>query len=67
MMRRLSMALVGAVLLAGGCAGIEERRFIKSVINKPAPDFQLDDLNGSPVKLSSFRGRPVVVAFFAYG
>jgi len=66
-MKRLSMVLVGAVLLAGGCAGADEQRFIKSVLNKPAPDFQLQDLDGSSVRLSSFRGRPVVVAFFAYG
>jgi len=67
MPRALSLALVGAVLLAAGCASIEERRFINSVKNKPAQDFQLKDLTGAVVKLSSFRGRPVVVAFFAYG
>ncbi len=67
MARALSWTLAGVVLLATGCASIEERRFINSVKNKPARDFQLDDLTGAPVKLSSFRGKPVVVAFFAYG
>jgi peroxiredoxin len=29
-----------------------------------APDFQLEDINGNPVRLSSFRGsNPVVLAF----
>jgi peroxiredoxin len=31
---------------------------------EPAPDFELEDLNGNPVRLSSFRGsKPVVLAF----
>jgi peroxiredoxin Q/BCP len=29
-----------------------------------APDFELPDQDGDPVKLSSFRGRPVVVYFY---
>jgi len=29
-----------------------------------APDFELEDINGNPVRLSSFRGsKPVVLAF----
>jgi peroxiredoxin len=31
---------------------------------EPAPDFELNDINGNPVRLSSFRGnKPVVLAF----
>ena len=30
-----------------------------------APDFTLNDINGNPVKLSSFRGRQVVLVFWA--
>ena len=31
---------------------------------EPAPDFELEDLTGNPVRLSSFRGsKPVVLAF----
>jgi peroxiredoxin len=31
---------------------------------EPAPDFELEDLNGNPVRLSSYRGsKPVVLAF----
>ncbi len=30
----------------------------------PAPDFQVHDADGSPVRLASFRGRPVVLFFF---
>jgi peroxiredoxin len=31
---------------------------------EPAPDFELTDINGNAVRLSSFRGsKPVVLAF----
>jgi peroxiredoxin Q/BCP len=29
-----------------------------------APDFELSDRDGRPVKLSDFRGQPVVVYFY---
>jgi peroxiredoxin len=28
-----------------------------------APDFELDDVEGTRIQLSEFRGRPVVLAF----
>ncbi len=31
---------------------------------QPAPDFELPDQDGNPVKLSDLRGRPVVVYFY---
>jgi peroxiredoxin len=34
-------------------------------IGKPAPDFKLNDLTGNPVSLSSFRGKYVLVDFWA--
>lgn len=49
-----------------GCAGMAERRFVAQVKNKPAPDFELTALDGAKVRLSDQRGRPVLVAFFAY-
>ncbi len=30
----------------------------------PAPDFELKDANGNLVRLNSFRGKNVVIAFF---
>jgi peroxiredoxin len=36
-------------------------------IGAPAPDFELPDLDGKPVKLSSFRGQPVVLEWFNPG
>jgi len=29
----------------------------------PAPDFELEDVQGNKVRLSNFRGTPVVLAF----
>lgn len=37
----------------------------KAKVGEPAPDFTLPDVHGRPVRLSSFRGRPVVLTFFA--
>ena len=34
-------------------------------LNKPAPDFTLPDVNGKPVSLSSFKGKYVLVDFWA--
>lgn len=34
-------------------------------VNKPAPDFTLPDANGKPVALSSFKGKYVLVDFWA--
>ena len=34
-------------------------------IGKPAPEFQLQDLNGNTVSLSDFRGSPVLLNFWA--
>jgi peroxiredoxin len=36
-----------------------------SLVNKPAPDFTLPGLNGQPVSLSSFKGKWVLVDFWA--
>ncbi|MCC8425964.1 TlpA disulfide reductase family protein [Mucilaginibacter sp. UR6-11] len=36
-----------------------------SMINKPAPDFELKDLDGNPVSLKSLKGKTVVVDFWA--
>jgi peroxiredoxin len=35
----------------------------KVSLNAPAPDFELTDFRGNPVRLSALRGRPVLLVF----
>lgn len=42
-----------------------QQKAAESVVGKPAPDFTLPDVNGKPVALSSFRGKYVLVDFWA--
>ncbi len=37
----------------------------KAVVGKPVPDFALPATSGATVRLSQFRGKPVVLTFFA--
>ncbi len=60
----LSMMGVFAI---SGCQTPEHRAFDAQVLNKPAPDFELDALGGGKVRLSNMRGKPVVLAFFSPG
>ena len=39
----------------------------KVALNKPAPDFELDDHRGQPVKLSGLRGQKNVLLVFNRG
>lgn len=67
-MRQMECAFLAfAILLSSGCSWIKERRFISGIISQPAPDFELAGLDGKKVRLSEYRGRPVLLAFWAYG
>ncbi|MCC7293806.1 MAG: redoxin domain-containing protein [Phycisphaerales bacterium] len=54
-------ALALGLLLTGGCTAPAIR------VGDRAPDFQLTALDGKTVKLSDFRGQPVLLSFWAYG
>lgn len=56
-----------ALLGMAGCAPTASRQFVSQMRNKLAPDFELTSLDGTRVKLSDQRGKPVLAAFFAYG
>ena len=58
--RRLTAAGLVVFFLATGCAkaGADERRPL-------APDFQLTDLQGRPLQLSSYKGKVVLLNFWA--
>ena len=42
-----------------------QQKMAADIVGKPAPDFSLPDVNGKPVSLSSFRGKYVLVDFWA--
>jgi thiol-disulfide isomerase/thioredoxin len=46
---------------------LEKKRadLVKKMINTPAPQFKLKDLNGNEVSLASYKGKTVVVDFWA--
>lgn len=67
MRRLLTVTFALATLASAGCRDIAAARFRKHVTDKPAPDFELTALDGAKVRLSSFRGQPVLLAFWAYG
>ena len=62
-----AVVAVSLALLCSGCSGglsgTASAKTIKS--RKPAPDFTLKDANGNSVKLSDFRGKVVLLNFWA--
>ncbi len=60
------LAAALAVALAG-CSRPNEKQFLSKFESRPAPSFELKDLSDKPVTLAQFRGKLVVLAFFAYG
>ncbi len=64
--RSLALALAAAPLLAIGCSRSSSRPHVRSENErKEAPDFNLKDVNGRPVKLSDFKGKVVLLNFWA--
>jgi thiol-disulfide isomerase/thioredoxin len=61
------MAVVIAVLTAVSCRqGVEtSRRDQPALVGKTAPDFALTDLSGKTVRLSNFKGKIVLLDFWA--
>jgi cytochrome c biogenesis protein CcmG, thiol:disulfide interchange protein DsbE len=61
----LVVALAAADLLARPAGVMETVSTGTLAVGSPVPDFTTEDLVGAPVKLSSLRGRPVLVSFWA--
>jgi len=66
------VAAIGAVLLlwqpianSNATPGASGVIIGSPLLNQPAPEFELVSLDGSHVKLSDYRGRPVIVNFWA--
>jgi cytochrome oxidase Cu insertion factor (SCO1/SenC/PrrC family) len=61
------MAAVFALATVVGCRSNSIERWSASVIGNTARDFELPALDGGKVRLSDHRGKPVVLAFWAFG
>ncbi|HEV2135207.1 MAG TPA: TlpA disulfide reductase family protein [Terracidiphilus sp.] len=61
--RSAAMAASGADLAADTSSGTLV--FHSPLTGKPAPDFTLDDLNGKAVSLANYRGKAVMINFWA--
>lgn len=56
---------IGLMLLPGGITGEQEIRPVAPTVGSLAPDFELTDAQGNPVRLSDHRGQPVLLNFWA--
>jgi len=59
MLKVMLIATLTSVLLIVGCSSPSAQ------VGKQAPDFQLLNLEGQPVSLSDFQGKPVLLNFWA--
>ncbi len=57
------VTIVTTGLLITGCAGDSESSV--ATVGKPAPNFELQNLDGQSISLSSLKGKPVLVNFWA--
>ncbi|RME39504.1 MAG: hypothetical protein D6788_05285 [Planctomycetota bacterium] len=51
---------------AGGCTPWATRQLRSRLVGKPLPEATLTDVKGGEVRLGAYRGRPVVLNFWAY-
>jgi len=60
MLKVVLLIILTLGLLVTGCAAPSVAR-----VGEPAPDFQLENLDGQSISLSDFRGKPVLINFWA--
>ncbi len=65
-MKRVALFLsIGLAMLASANAGLHAQASTALTIGDAAPEFELKDLSGQPHSLSSYRGKPTIVAFIS--
>src|SRR5260370_40427727 len=63
--RRFLTTALSSVVLAGCSSSATRAAKLSASNRKAAPDFSLTDENGSPVKLSGYKGKVVLLNFWA--
>ena len=66
-MRRRAFAITAAIVLGWGCfwhSGVDAA-IVATSLRKAAPDFALVDSTGTPITLSKYKGRVVLLDFWA--
>ena len=63
-MRRLALALIASAVCFTATTPLTARQE-PSLIGKPAPAFALKDIAGKPLSLASFKGKVVLIDFWA--
>jgi len=65
MPRRFGLPLLAVLALIFGVYRLTQRPTSTAVVGRPAPAFQLQSLAGGAVSLADYKGRPVIVNFWA--
>jgi thiol-disulfide isomerase/thioredoxin len=61
--KRLAMSVPKAALVPDGSGDMA--KFVSPLVNQPAPAFTLEDLGGKKVSLANYKGKAVLVNFWA--
>ena len=67
MKRPVAMLLALSLVALTGCEAMKMRHITSRLKKNPAPDFELTALDGETVRLNKLRGKPVLLAFWAFG
>lgn len=66
MRRRLWVPLLAMSVLGGSGCLSDQYRYDRMFRGKMAPDFELTSLDGTTVRLSDMRGKPVLLSFWGH-
>ena len=67
MRSRWASMIIAIPLVMTGCKMGGADASAAHLRGKVAPDFTLKDLDNQDIKLSDYRGKPIMLAFWAYG
>ena len=63
--KRLASVEKAELVASSGAGAGDVPQFVSPLMSKPAPDFALEDLSGKKVSLESYKGKAVLINFWA--